>query len=118
MLLVLVRADDKGVPAFCESQGKLICYRVCILRGYLPRLEALAYLVEQYIFVPGLLPSCDGGVLPFGKHKLKCCRARVALIGGNQFAVPRFARVLSIVETSFYGHQYTFALVYMPRHQP
>ena len=100
MPLILMGRYDEGVPAVCETHSELVGDPVRVFRRDLAGLEALPNLVEQHVALPRLLPAGDGMILLFCKDKFQRRRARVALVGGNQQAVPRLGRVFAVFDTA------------------
>ena len=49
VLLVGMRGNDKSVPSLRPAHSQLIADTVRLLRGDLPRIEGLSYLIAQYI---------------------------------------------------------------------
>lgn len=49
MRFICVRTNKESVFAFEKARGEIITDLVCLLRCHFPRLEGLAYLVNEHI---------------------------------------------------------------------
>ena len=65
MVLVYVRADDKGIVALCQFQGELTANLVRLLRRDLSGHKGLAKVIGDHI-VSAALPAGEIDILAFG----------------------------------------------------
>lgn len=80
MALVDVSTDKELILTLCPAHSGFIADPVGFLRGYLSRLERLAYLEEQRPTVS--LPACFDLVLAMHQQELRMCRGMVAKVRG------------------------------------
>ena len=99
VMAVCVRGNDKSVPPLRPAHSQLIADPVRLLRGDLPRVEGLSYLIAQYIIGLFLFPACHGGIAGFRQQKLVRHGGRVALISGDILSAFCFLRVFAIIQT-------------------
>ena len=111
VLLVGMRGNDKSVPSLSPAHSQLIADTVRLLRGDLPRVEGLSYLIAQHIIGLFLFPACHGGIAGFRQKKLVRHGGRVALISGDILSAFCFFRVFAIVQTipDGLGNRFAFA---------
>ncbi len=109
--------DKKSVIAFCPAHCRFITYPVGFLRRDLAGKERLPDLIAEDVRVSFLLPARDCFVPRLAQQKFRVGGSRVAHVGGNQFAVPRFRRVPPIIEAVSKGLRNGFPLADMARYQ-
>lgn len=111
VLLVGMRGNDKSVQPLRPAHSQLIADTVCLLRGDLPRIEGLSYLIAQHIIGLFLFPACHGGIAGFRQKKLVRHGGGVALISGDILSAFCFLRVFAIVQTipDGLGNRFAFA---------
>ena len=89
----------------------LIADTVRLLRGDLPRIEGLSYLIAQHIIGLFLFPARHGGIAGLRQKKLVRHGGGVALISRDILSAFSFLRVLAIVQTipDGLGNRFAFA---------
>ena len=92
---IYMSTDNIGLLTFGKSCGELTANLICFLRRDLSRLEGLTELIGDYVAV--LYSAGVVEVLFFRHLKLRACKIRVALIGGNQLAAFCLLRVHRVI---------------------
>ena len=91
MALVDVGTNKELILALRPAHSSFIADSVGLLRGYLSRLERLAYLEEQRPTVS--LPACFSLVLAVYQQELRMCRGVVAEVRGHSAQLLRVERI-------------------------
>ena len=104
MALVNVGTDKELILALRPAHSSFIADPVGILRGYLSRLERLAYLEEQRPSVN--LPARFGLILAMYQQELRMCRGVVAEVRGHS---AQLFRVEGIFKPLLHGLDSAFA---------
>ena len=110
MALVDVGTDKELILALRPAHSSFIADPVGFLRGYLSRLERLAYLEEQRPTVS--LPACFGLVLAMHQQELGMCRGMVAKVRGHS---AQLLRVKGIFKPFLHGLDSAFVCRFFVR---